>query len=158
MQPDFKQKVLLLELLLIIIAVVLGLVLAHRYDLFDVIYRYSRSYEEYQVDEIIIVFIVLTFGLGIFSFRRWREQVREHAELIKLMAEKERMIVELQDALKKITILKGYLPICSHCKKIRDDEGHWQQLEKYISEHSEAHVLKLRTGFENWIFEFEIYL
>jgi hypothetical protein len=48
------------------------------------------------------------------------------------------MIVELHEATEKIKILKGFLPICSHCKKIRNDEGYWQQLEKYISEHSEA--------------------
>ena len=48
------------------------------------------------------------------------------------------MIIELQEATEKIKILRGFLPICSHCKKIRDDEGYWQQLEKYISEHSEA--------------------
>ena len=138
MQPNFKQKLLLFELLIIIIAAFIGLLFAHYFNLYEIIYAYSRTYEEYQVDEIITVFIVLAFGLGIFSFRRWREQVREHAELRRLMAEKEKMIGELQDAMEKIRILKGYLPICSHCKKIRDDEGHWQQLEKYISEHSEA--------------------
>ena len=137
---EFKvtQKKPLIDLLLIIIAAAMGLFLAHQYDLFDVIYRYSRPYEQYQLDEIVIVLIVFAFGLGIFSFRRWREQLREHAELKRLMAEKEKMIAELQDASKKIRILKGYLPICAHCKKIRDDEGHWQQLEKYFSEHSEA--------------------
>lgn len=54
------------------------------------------------------------------------------------MVEKEKMIVELQEANEKIKVLRGFLPICSHCKKIRNDEGYWQQLEKYISEHSEA--------------------
>jgi len=58
--------------------------------------------------------------------------------LTDLMAEKERMIVELQDALKKITILKGYLPICSHCKKIRDDEGYWQSVENYLLDHADV--------------------
>jgi len=44
----------------------------------------------------------------------------------------------LQDALKEIKILKGILPICSHCKKIRDDTGYWNQIESYISKHSGA--------------------
>jgi hypothetical protein len=54
------------------------------------------------------------------------------------MIEKEMMIVELQEANDKIKILGGFLPICSHCKMIRNDEGYWQELERYISEHSEA--------------------
>lgn len=45
---------------------------------------------------------------------------------------------ELQSAMSKIKILRGLLPICSHCKKIRDDQGYWKQIETYIQEHSEA--------------------
>lgn len=57
---------------------------------------------------------------------------REHA------VERERLISELQTALAEIKALRGFLPICSHCKKIRDDEGYWQQLEKYIEDHSDV--------------------
>jgi signal transduction histidine kinase len=45
---------------------------------------------------------------------------------------------ELQLAQSKIKILNGFLPICSHCKKIRDDKGYWNQIESYIRDHSEA--------------------
>ena len=45
---------------------------------------------------------------------------------------------ELQKALVKIKTLSGLLPICASCKKIRNDQGYWTQLESYISEHSEA--------------------
>lgn len=45
---------------------------------------------------------------------------------------------ELQDALAKVKQLKGLLPICASCKKIRNDKGFWDSIEKYISEHSEA--------------------
>lgn len=55
-----------------------------------------------------------------------------------LERERERMIRELQAALSQIKALKGLLPICASCKKIRDDQGYWNQLETYISEHSEA--------------------
>ena len=47
-------------------------------------------------------------------------------------------ITELQEALSKIKILSGFLPICSFCKKIRDDRGYWESLEEYICSHSEA--------------------
>jgi len=46
--------------------------------------------------------------------------------------------VELEDALAKIKTLRGLIPICAYCKKIRSDTGYWQRLEEYITEHSEA--------------------
>ena len=52
--------------------------------------------------------------------------------------ERERLIKELQDAVADIKILSGLVPICSNCKKIRDDKGYWTQLEGYIQAHSQA--------------------
>jgi hypothetical protein len=48
------------------------------------------------------------------------------------------LIGELTEALAKIKTLSGLLPICSSCKKIRDDGGYWQKIEFYISEHTQA--------------------
>jgi PAS domain S-box-containing protein len=55
-------------------------------------------------------------------------------------AEEERrvLILELQEALKKVKLLSGLLPICASCKKIRNDKGYWEQMEIYIRDHSEA--------------------
>ena len=53
-------------------------------------------------------------------------------------AERLKLIHELTDALGNIKTLKGLLPICSSCKKIRDDKGYWQKVESYISEHTQA--------------------
>jgi hypothetical protein len=44
----------------------------------------------------------------------------------------------LKQALDEIKTLGGIIPICSHCKKFRDDQGYWNQLEKFIAEHSDA--------------------
>lgn len=52
--------------------------------------------------------------------------------------EKEKLTNELKDALEKVKLLSGMLPICSACKKVRDDKGYWNQIEVYIREHSEA--------------------
>jgi len=52
--------------------------------------------------------------------------------------ELEGTIRELKEALEKVKLLSGFLPICSHCKKIRDDKGYWNQIEAYIRDHSEA--------------------
>ena len=52
--------------------------------------------------------------------------------------EQQELILKLQEALAEIKTLKGFIPICASCKKIRDDEGYWNQLEAYISRHTEA--------------------
>ena len=52
--------------------------------------------------------------------------------------EKERLIVELQQALANVKTLSGLLPICANCKKIRDDDGYWRMVEHYLTDHSEA--------------------
>ena len=60
--------------------------------------------------------------------------------LYKSRAEAERLtlVQELQDARSRIRTLSGMLPICASCKKIRDDKGYWNQIEKYITEHTET--------------------
>jgi len=55
-----------------------------------------------------------------------------------LEKEKEKIINDLQKALSEVKALSGLLPICSNCKKIRDDKGYWNQIEVYIRDHSEA--------------------
>jgi hypothetical protein len=45
---------------------------------------------------------------------------------------------QLQTALENVKILRGFIPICASCKKIRDDKGYWNQIEVYIRDHSEA--------------------
>ncbi|MBI5846724.1 MAG: PAS domain S-box protein [Nitrospirae bacterium] len=52
--------------------------------------------------------------------------------------ERESLIAELQKALAEIKTLHGILPICSYCKKIRDDKGAWIQMESYISKHTDS--------------------
>jgi PAS domain S-box-containing protein len=53
-------------------------------------------------------------------------------------AERERLIGELQSALAHVRRLRGLVPICAWCKKIRNDQGYWEQLELYLKSHSEA--------------------
>lgn len=61
------------------------------------------------------------------------EEIRKETE-----KEREKLIKELQNALTEVKTLSGLLPICAHCKKIRDDKGYWKQIESYISAHSEV--------------------
>jgi PAS domain S-box-containing protein len=63
----------------------------------------------------------------------WRNITeRKHAE-----TEREKLIKELQKALDDVKVLSGLLPICSFCKKVRNDDGYWNQIEKYFSDYSE---------------------
>ena len=64
--------------------------------------------------------------------------IRDVSERKRLEEEKEKLIRELQAALDEVKALSGLLPICSSCKKIRDDKGYWNQIEAYISERSKA--------------------
>ena len=55
-------------------------------------------------------------------------------------AEQKRLIRELEEALGRVKTLTGLLPMCSWCKKVRDDHGYWQAVEAYIHEHSNVEV------------------
>ncbi|MDR3554039.1 MAG: PAS domain S-box protein [Syntrophobacteraceae bacterium] len=63
---------------------------------------------------------------------------RDITERERVRKEKEKLIRELQDALANVKTLRGLFPICAWCKKIRDDQGYWQQIEAYIRDHSDA--------------------
>ncbi len=57
---------------------------------------------------------------------------------IRYAIERKKLLIQLEQSMKEIRKLRGFLPICANCKKIRDDKGYWTQVEVYISEHSEA--------------------
>jgi PAS domain S-box-containing protein len=56
----------------------------------------------------------------------------------RMETEKERLIEKLQDAITNIKTLRGLIPICAHCKNVRDDKGFWHKVEVYVRDHSEA--------------------
>jgi len=72
------------------------------------------------------------------SRRELQARVRTGVRVMDLETEVSHLVTDLSRAVNKIEKLSGLLPICSHCKKIRDDSGYWNELEKYISDHSDA--------------------
>lgn len=64
--------------------------------------------------------------------------LRDVSARIKVEREREQLIKELQEAMDNIKTLKGLLPICSFCKKVRNDNGYWEQVEVYVRDHSDA--------------------
>jgi DNA-binding response OmpR family regulator len=73
-----------------------------------------------------------------FAREELRARVRVGARVIELQNSLSQRVNELQEALSQVKQLQGILPICSHCKKVRDDHNYWQQVESYIASHSEA--------------------
>jgi len=67
-----------------------------------------------------------------------RAAVLDVTDRHRAVAERERLVQELQTALAEVKLLSGLLPICAYCKKIRNDQGQWKQLERYVQSHSEA--------------------
>ena len=65
---------------------------------------------------------------------------REIKERISIEKQRDRSIVELTQALAEVRSLRGILPLCSFCKKIRDDKGYWEQVDVYIHKHSQADI------------------
>lgn len=64
--------------------------------------------------------------------------VQDITERKKQENEQKRLMTELQEAFARIKTLSGLIPICANCKRIRDDRGYWQRIERYIEERSQA--------------------
>lgn len=117
------NKKILFELAVLLVISVGVFVVAGKYDILERIVEFTRDYEDYELDELITLSIVLTFCFAVFSFRRWLE-VRKSNQ-------------RLQKAMKEIKQLKGIIPMCASCKKVRRDQNYWQQVESYMAEHSD---------------------
>ncbi|MCP3872277.1 MAG: transporter substrate-binding domain-containing protein [Desulfobacteraceae bacterium] len=79
-----------------------------------------------------VLLIVLIAAIIVTVILLWNRKLKKES-LVRL-----KLIGELEDALAEIKTLKGIVPICSNCKKIRDDKGYWNLLETFIENHSEA--------------------
>lgn len=116
---------------------------------------YYQSRKMWQPWLILFGLLLLTTVLYFYMYRKikytaeveQRERKQEKTTLLLQNEIRERITAEakrnetinkLQQALDEVRILRGILPICASCKKIRDDKGYWQQIESYIREHSEA--------------------
>jgi len=73
-----------------------------------------------------------------FNREELRARVQVGIRVLELQGALAQRVRQLEEALSRVKTLQGLLPICSYCKKIRDDRNYWQQVEGYISDHSEA--------------------
>lgn len=94
--------------------------------------------DKYYID---VLVALLLAGMGILLDINLQKLSREKEfklDLLKVNRDLAEVNAALQRSLNESRVLKGLLPICSSCKKIRDDQGCWQRLEQYIQNHSEA--------------------
>jgi len=73
-----------------------------------------------------------------FNREELRARVQVGIRVLELQGALAQRVRELEKALSRVKTLQGLLPICSYCKKIRNDRNYWQQVEGYISDHSQA--------------------
>lgn len=120
--------------------------------------EYFQDRQGFRIDYELFLFALFAILLSWFAFfggfisnarrrlRMQKEEIQKSNEeitiemknRIRAQIEKDNLIVELEDALHKVKTLSGFLPICTSCKKIRDDNGYWNQIESYIQTHSDA--------------------
>jgi DNA-binding response OmpR family regulator len=67
-----------------------------------------------------------------------RARVQAGTRILELQEELAGRVRELEEAMSRVKLLQGLLPICAYCKRVRNDENYWQQVESYVSDHSEA--------------------
>lgn len=73
-----------------------------------------------------------------FDSEELRVRVQIASQMVRLQTALADRVKQLEEAMAHIKMLQGFLPICSYCKKIRDDQNYWQQLEAYFSNHSDV--------------------
>ncbi len=122
---------LYIELLVIFIFGIVIYFFSEKYVPFEKIYGISRQYENWQIDGFLSVSIYAVIVLLIFSIFRLIDISKSNKILLG-------QTTELKRALSEIKQLRGIIPICASCKKIKNDEGLWQRVEAYLHEHSDA--------------------
>lgn len=73
-----------------------------------------------------------------FKRRELQARLRVGLRVIQLQDELVRHVAQFEAALEQVKELQGLLPICSYCKRIRDDHNYWEQIDTYVAEHSKA--------------------
>jgi len=100
-------------------------------DLFELFYAGTRDYENWNFDEIIVVFVFLFIYFSALAYRKWRQAAKANHVLRNLNQ-------ELEQAAQEIKTLQGIIPICARCKSIRDDQGYWKKVEEYIRDRADV--------------------
>lgn len=119
------------DILIIVVLTLILILVSRHYGIMEKIVYFVQSHKHWEIDEFIIVLVFWSICLTIFSIRRALELRKSQEILIEANNDLLAVMVEINK-------LKGILPICASCKKIRDDQGYWNEVESYIRDHSDA--------------------
>ncbi len=104
----------------------------------DIPVVYASAYSDREILEKAKITSPYSFIVKPIKERELEIVIEIALERARMQKQQQELIAELREALHKVKTLKGLLPICANCKKIRDDEGYWHQVEEYIQNHSDA--------------------
>ena len=119
------------EIIILVCILFLTFYVSGKFDLLEMLFEFTQTYEEWELDELIVTGVVASLVLMVFAVRRWIIIKRLQKQLAF-------QYKKLEKAHEEISRLHGIIPICSSCKKIRDDKGFWEQVENYVEKHSDA--------------------
>ena len=100
-------------------------------------------HDTWQLDELFTVALYLAVAISIYSWRRYRELLEQVRLREKAEAEKARLFPELERARADVSTLRTLVPMCSSCKRIRDQRGNWDPVEVYLEN---KHSTKIDDG------------
>ena len=122
----FSPRFAVIQIFIIYIFTIIGLVVGN-----------SPFFENNLYDSLIMTQLFL-FVISITNLCLIAMVTQRKIALIQLKSYSDNLEDRVEEALSEIKVLSGFLPICSLCKKIRDEDGTWHQMETYIDDHSEA--------------------
>ncbi len=112
------------DLLIVGLLAILAYFVSAKFDLHEHFDGFCDLYERFEIDELLMVALALIPTSMIYFWRRWQE-IRQANR-------------RLGSALSEIEHLRGIIPICCSCKKIRDDAGYWHEVETYFETHLDS--------------------
>lgn len=119
---------------IIVSSIIIMLVLEYYYPFLFIKYD-NRKQEYFDIGISLLLCLVIN---GTIIHLVFREYLRERALKDEILKQTIRDKELIDNAFNEIRVLRGLIPICAHCKKIRESEGSWKQIEEYISMHSDA--------------------
>ena len=147
-RPDvtvWTVVVMMLQLVALLIFIPIRFIMSFSVSLYAVAITMLACYARgFTISGLVGLFILLILPVVIGASTASRLGILQRREYVHLMKvqkinqEMEKSNADLQKALSEVKQLSGMLPICAHCKKIRDDRGYWNQIEEYIKNHSQA--------------------
>ena len=127
----FVKSRLLGDIMMITALAIFVYSLSVHFDILERIIIFAHRHESYELDEALIVLAFWSFCITAYFIIRSGQLKKSQEKLRK--ANK-----YLTEALMENTELRGIIPICASCKKVRDDHGYWEQVETYVKNHSQA--------------------